>query len=138
MNIPETKIVDYASGEYELPTEVFSIQANVDSLDSESDIGTITGWAWMPDRDTVSGEKHIALKCGDEIVWCDTTEARRPDVTAHFAEVTGGLNLDYSGFTATFDKSQLSPGKWEFIVVIDDGNGSAGYCELGKRIKISE
>lgn len=138
MNIPESKLVDYESGDIALPGEVFSISSCVDSFSDESDICVVNGWAWMPDRDAVRGEKHVALRNGDEIVWCDTTDMTRTDVTAYFADVTGGLNLDASGFSATFDRSKLTPGKWELIIVIDDGNGSAGFCELGKRVRISE
>jgi len=140
MNIPEVKIVDYESGELPLPRETFSIQHNVDHMDNDKnlDVGTIVGWAFMPKRDAVQGEKHIALKCGDDIVWCTTSTVYRPDVTAAYADITGGLNLDYSGFSASYDKSKLYPGKWDVVLVIDDGQGDPVYIELGKRIRISE
>ncbi len=140
MNIPEEKIVNYASGEFELPKETFSIISNIDDLNNplNRDVGTVTGWAFIPGKDAVWGEKTIGLKCDDEVVWCTTSTINRPDVTAAYADVTGGKNLDASGFTAYFDKSKLHPGKWEIIVVIDDGTGNAVYMELGKRIKIDE
>ena len=140
MNIPEQKIVDYASGMFELPAESFGIHSYVDHMDNDKnlDVGTIVGWAFMTEKDAVWGEKHIALKCGDDIVWCTTSTVSRPDVTAAYADITGGLNLDASGFSASYDKSKLYPGKWDVIVVIDDGEGNMGYAELGKRIRISE
>ena len=139
MSVPEEKIVDYASGEIPLPEETFSIVNCVDHMDNDKnlDVGTITGWGFMQNKDAVAGEKHIALMCGDEIVWCKTSTVQRPDVTAAYAEMTGGLNLDASGFSATFDKSLLHPGKWEVILVIDDGQTEPAYIRLGKRIKIS-
>ena len=140
MNIPDAKIVDYESGNIPLPKETFSIASCVDHMDNERDldIGTIVGWGFMMDKDAVAGEKHIALKCGDDVVWCTTATVQRPDVTAAYAEMTGGRNLDASGFSASYDKSKLYPGKWEVILVIDDGEHEPAYIELGKRIRISE
>lgn len=140
MNAPEAKLVDYESGEIPLPKETFSIVSNIDAMDNDMnlDIGTINGWAFMPNKDAVWGEKHIALKCGDDVVWCTTSSVCRNDVTVAYADITEGKNLDASGFSASFDKSKLYPGKWEVIIVIDDGAGNAGYMELGKRIRISE
>ena len=140
MNIPETKLVDYESGEVPLPDEIASIQFCVDHMDDPKtqEVGTIVGWAFMFEKDAAVGEKHVALKCGDEIVWCTTSTVQRPDVTAAYAEITNGLALDSSGFSATFDTTKLHPGKWEVILVIDDGQGNAGYISLEKRIRISE
>ena len=140
MDAPDAKIVDYESGNLPLPDESFSIISCIDRMDDALNIeaGSIVGWAFMMDRDAVSGEKHIALRCGDEIIWCPTRTVQRPDVTAAYAESTGGLNLDASGFSASFDKSLLHPGKWDVILVIDDGVNEPGCTELGKRIRISE
>lgn len=136
MNVPGANIVEYATGETELPKETFSIFSAVDSFDTDHQICTVSGWAFQMDRNSVKGALHIGLKCGDEVVWCDTSSVDRPDVTQAYDESSGGLDLNASGFYAVFDKTQLSAGKWQLIVAIDDGENEPVYCELGKRIKI--
>ena len=108
----------------------------MDSLDSQNALCTVSGWAFMLENESVKGSLHVGLKCGDEVVWCDTGSVERPDVTAAYLETTDGLNLDASGFFATFDKTKLSPGKWQLIIAIDDGENEPVYCELGKRLNI--
>ena len=134
--IPEGNIVEYVTGETELPKETFSIFSCIDSLDTENDLCTVSGWAFLMGSESVKGSLHIGLMCDGEVVWCDTSSVNRPDVTAAYLENTGGLNLDASGYFATFDISTLAPGKWELIVAIDDGENDPVYCELGKRIRI--
>ena len=70
------------------------------------------------------------------MIWCETASVLRPDVTAAYADSLGGKNVDYAGFSASFRKSDLHPGKWQVIVVIDDGAGNAAYTELDKRVRI--
>ncbi|MGI6238243.1 MAG: alginate O-acetyltransferase AlgX-related protein, partial [Christensenellales bacterium] len=131
----EEKRVQYAPDDA-LPAHMGLIRSNVDHFDATRQIGMVRGWAFVPTREAVAGEKHIAWKNGDAVVYCQTATALRPDVTAHFAQSLKGLNVDQSGFEAYFDQSQLSAGTWQLIVVIDDGAGSAGYAELGKRLRI--
>ncbi len=132
----EDKLADYESGTLALPEHLSLIRSNIDSFDSSRQFVTLQGWAIIPTRDAQRGEKHIALKNGDEIVYCTTSTVSRPDVTAHYASSLDGLNLDASGFSAYFDKSSLRAGTWELIVVIDDGAGGAGWTELGKKVTI--
>ena len=105
-------------------------------MDTSREICTLAGWAFDPDGDCLKGDKHIALVCGEDIVWCETASVLRPDVTAAYADSLGGKNVDYAGFSASFRKSDLHPGKWQVIVVIDDGAGNAAYTELDKRVRI--
>ena len=135
--IPEGNIVEYVTGETELPKETFSIFSCVDSFDTANDLCTVSGWAYLLGHDSVKGSLHIGLLYDGEVVWCDTGSVDRPDVTAAYLDTTDGDNLDASGFFATFDKTKLAPGKWQLIVAIDDGENEPVYCELGKRIKIN-
>lgn len=132
----EEKLVDYASGEIPLPAHAPQVYANLDSYNDSRQFVTLQGWAFMPTRDARWGEKHIALKSGDQIIYCASSTASRPDVTAHFASALNGLNLDAAGFNAYFDKATLSPGIWTLIALIDDGAGEAGWIELGKEIAV--
>lgn len=132
----EEKCVDYASGDRTLPAHMSLIRANIDSYDAARQYVAVQGWAFIPTRDAQWGEKHLALKAGEEIVYCQTSTVSRPDVTAHYISSLAGLNLDAAGFSAWFDKEALHAGTWELIVVIDDGAASAGWVELGKKITI--
>jgi len=140
IDLPEEKIVNYESGNVPLPEEKTDIMSCVDRMDNDLtlDVGTIVGWGFMMGKDAVSGEKHVALRCGDDIVWCATTTQQRPDVTQACGETAGGVNLDASGFSAFYDKTLLHPGKWDVLLVIDDGVNEPAFAELGKRIRISE
>ena len=135
--IPEGNIVEYVTGETPLPKETFSIFSCVDSFDTTTDLCTVSGWAYLLNRESVKGSLHIGLLYDGQVIWCDTSSVNRPDVTAAFIDNTGGINLDASGFFATFDKSQLPAGKWQVIVAIDDGENEPVYGELGKRLKIN-
>ena len=137
MNVPEAGIVEYVTGETDLPKETFSIFSCVDSLDTDNQICVVSGWAFLMDRQSVKGSLHVGLKCGDEVVWCDTSSVDRPDVSYAYAESSGGLDLNASGFYATFDKAALHEGKWELIIAIDDGESEPVYGELGKRVRIN-
>lgn len=132
----EEKKVDYAPGDRALPAQMTLIQGNIDSYDDARQFVTVQGWAVIPTRDALWGEKHLALMCEDEIVFCTTSTVNRPDVTAYFAASLPDFNFDASGFNAYFDKGSLHVGTWELIVVIDDGMGSAGWVELGKKVEI--
>ncbi len=132
----EDKLVDYESGDAPLPEHMGLIRANIDSCDVSRQFGIVQGWAFIPTRDALQGEKHIALKCGEDVVYCPTSTSARPDVTAYYASSLPDLNLDASGFTAYFDQSALHAGTWDMVVVIDDGAGSAGWVELGKKITV--
>ncbi|MDY2601858.1 MAG: hypothetical protein SOW23_08715, partial [Eubacteriales bacterium] len=136
MDAPEAKLADYESGNLPLPEHKGLIRSNVDGMDTSREICTLAGWAFDPDGDCLKGDKHIALVCGEDIVWCETASVLRPDVTAAYADSLGGKNVDYAGFSASFRKSDLHPGKWQVIVVIDDGAGNAAYTELDKRVRI--
>lgn len=136
MDAPEAKLADYESGNLPLPEHKGLIRSNVDGMDTSREICTLAGWAFDPDGDCLKGDKHIALVCGEDVIWCETASVLRPDVTAAYADSLGGKNVDYAGFSASFRKSDLHPGKWQVIVVIDDGAGSAAYTELNKRVRI--
>ncbi len=132
----EEKLVDYESGDVPLPEHMALIRANIDSYDGSRPFVIMNGWTFIPTRDALRGEKHIALKNGDEVVYGSVSTSPRPDVTAYFASTLSDLNLDLSGFTAYFDKSRLHTGTWELIMIIDDGAGSAGWVEMGKKVTI--
>lgn len=132
----EAKLVDYESGDMPLPEHMAMIRANVDSYDATRQFVILQGWAVIPTRDALRGEKHVALKNGDEVVYATTSTASRPDITAYYTSSLPGLNLDNAGFSAYFDKASLHAGIWDVIVVIDDGAGGAGWAELGKKVTI--
>jgi hypothetical protein len=132
----EDKLVDYESGDVALPAHMELIRANIDSYDASRQYATVQGWAFVPTPDAQRGEQHNAHKCGDDVDYASTSTVTRADVTAYYASSLPGLNLDASGFNAYFDKSALHAGTWDLIVVIDDGAGSTGWVELGKKITI--
>lgn len=136
MNVPEANIVEYVTGETQLPKETFSIFYCVDSLNTDNQICEVSGWAFKMGEASVKGSIHIGLVCGEDVVWCDTMSQDRPDVTAAYNDSTGGIDLNASGFYAVFDKTQLPAGRWQLIVAIDDGENEPVYAELGKRIRI--
>lgn len=138
MDVPGEKLADYENGDLPMPEHDALIRSCVDSFDKERDICTLKGWAFRPGRDAQYGDLHIALVCGEDIVWAETSQMYRPDVTAAYESLLEGKNVDAGGFSAWFDQTKLHTGKWELIAVIDDGAGSAAWNELGKHIKITE
>ncbi len=132
----EEKRVDYASGNRNLPAHMTLIRSNIDNYDDSHQFVTVQGWAMIPTRDAQWAEKQLALTCDGDVVFCATSTVNRPDVTTYHAESLPNFNFDASGFNATFDKASLHAGTWTLIMVIDDGAGSAGWVELGKKIEI--
>lgn len=136
IQLPETALVNYESGTVPLPAHSALIQANVDTYDDTTGEIDVSGWALLPGRDALMGEKHVAFRCGDDVVYLKTTTTKRPDVTIALERIMNGFSADNAGFNAYVLKTDLHAGTWDLIVVIDDGNGGKGYVELGKQVVI--
>lgn len=124
----EEKVVDYAAGERELPSIHEGLRVWLEqSWHSKPDIGFVRGElnlrGYVPAQ---RGSFQVALKKGEEIVWCPTVS------TVRYA----GNASDFLCYTATYDKRELSPGSWEMIIVFDDGKTVPGYNYLGKTITV--
>lgn len=96
------------------------------SIDSWSNNGrtlTVSGWMANSDSINMSHPYAILLNNGKEVTRVALTLTNRPDVAKAYPEVWGSLR---SGFTTSFDISQIKEGNFQLILRFSNQDGGEG------------
>ena len=86
-------------------------------LSESGPLSSVGGWAALEGQDADSSTISLVLKSNDHIYLFPTEPYPRPDVTASFGN---RYNLDNSGYSVKFRKTDLQKGKYRIGLLIKD------------------
>jgi hypothetical protein len=97
------------------------VMFNIDTVFQDENIIEISGWAYIKGKSSENSKVRIILSSDKKSYSFDTTQEKRPDVTASFKT----LNLDDSGFFTIILKKGLAKDEYKVSIYImkDDTKG---------------
>lgn len=91
------------------------ITFNAESIQSDDEMLTVSGWAYLKKQDADSSKVGLVLKMDADYYLAWANPVARPDVTPYFKSE---YKLDNSGFTIKVLKGALPPGQYQIGILI--------------------
>ncbi len=110
-----------------LPGESHDLRAGIDAcrgaVANRREFLEISGWAYIDGQSAENSKIYVVLRSERATYVFDTVPQRRPDVTAHFADL--GLDLDESGFIARIPAESTEAGTYALGIYVRKGDSDA-------------
>jgi hypothetical protein len=92
-----------------------NISFNAESIQSDDEMLTVSGWAYLKGQDADSSKIGLVVKMDTDYYLAWANPVARPDVTPYFRSE---YKLDNSGFTIKLLKGALPPGQYQIGILI--------------------